>query len=193
DGYIGVLVAIFILISGFNTIKDTLNPLLGSKPTPEFVNEITSCVLAHSEIVGIHDLIVHNYGPARCMLSLHAEVPSTLDVLQAHDAIAIIEYELKEKFKCDAIIHMDPIIVDDEVSNKMKTFIKSLVVSINPQLSIHDFRMTKGPLHSNLIFDLVIPFDCIIKDELIKEKINEEILKLDQTYYTVINIDREYI
>ena len=158
DGYLGVLVALFIMYTGFSTANDTLKPLLGKAPDQDFVEEIQQTVLAHEQIVGIHDLIVHDYGPGRCMVSLHAEVPSDSDILEMHDLIDMAEHELHEKFNCEAVIHMDPIVTNDAVTNRMHDAVVSLVKGIDPALSIHDFRMVQGPTHTNLIFDVVMPF-----------------------------------
>lgn len=193
DGYAGILVALFILYSGIGVAKDTLQPLLGQAPDPEFVKAIEAEILTHPEIVGVHDVIVHDYGPGRVMVSLHAEIPYDMDILVAHDVIDDTECEIKEKFKCEITIHMDPIVTNDEVTNAKKEEVKAIVKKLDEKMSIHDFRMTKGPLRTNLIFDLVIPYDCAIVPEEAEESIKAEIAKLDGTCYVVISIDRGYV
>ena len=158
DGWCGILVAAFILWSGFNAAKDTIDPLLGTPPTPEFVDEIKDLVMAHPAIVGIHDLIVHDYGPGRVMISLHAEVSASADVLELHDEIDNVEKELQEKLGCHAVIHMDPIVIDDGITQETRKRVADLVRCIDDQISIHDFRMVVGPTHTNVIFDAVVPF-----------------------------------
>lgn len=190
DGYVGIIVAIFILFAGFNAAKDTLQPLLGQAPDPEFVKEIEDTVMQHEEIMGIHDMVIHDYGPSSLMISLHAEIPYDMDILEAHEVIDIIEYELKNKFHCEVTIHMDPIVTDDELTNTLRSQISQIVGSIDERLSIHDFRLIKGYLHTNLIFDVLAPFNIGISDKDIMEQVTSEIKKLDKTYYTVITIDK---
>lgn len=192
DGYIGVLVALFILYSGFTTARDSLSPLLGQAPDKEFVHSIGEAVLAHSGIVGIHDLIVHDYGPGRRMISLHAEVPSNRDILEMHDLIDRIEMELRENFQCDVTIHMDPIVVDDEEIRKLREQVASLVKAIDPQLSIHDFRMVEGPTHTNLIFDILTPYRFRLTDAELAETVRENVKKLNCRYFAVVQVDKAY-
>lgn len=193
DGIAGLIVACFILFAGYNTAKDTLSPLLGQAPDPEFVQAVSDVVMEHSDIIGLHDLIIHNYGPGRTMLSLHAEVPNDADIMQMHDTIDIIEHELMQKFQCDAVIHMDPILIDDTQTILMREKIAILVHNIAPDCTIHDFRMTKGPQHTNLIFDLVIPYQCPLSEEDVLRKLKDQIARLDGKYYAVIQVDRSYV
>ena len=190
DGYIGILVALFICYTGIQTAKDTLNPLLGEAPEKEFVKEIEDFVVAYQDIVGVHDLIVHNYGPGRRIISLHAEVPSKIDILKIHDTIDIIERDLHKRFDCEAVIHMDPIVVDDEVLNNTFKKVKQVIKSIDSNFSIHDFRMVTGDTHTNLIFDLEVPFNYKITDKDIKQKISDEIKNINSKYELVISIDK---
>lgn len=190
DGYIGILVALFICYTGIQTAKDTLNPLLGEAPEKEFVKEIEDFVVAYPDIVGVHDLIVHNYGPGRRIISLHAEVPSKIDILKIHDTIDIIERDLHKRFDCEAVIHMDPIVVDDEVLNNTFKKVKQVIKSIDGNFSIHDFRMVTGDTHTNLIFDLEVPFNYKITDKDIKQKISDEIKNINSKYELVISIDK---
>ena len=158
DGWCGILVAAFILWSGFNAAKDTLDPLLGTPPTREFVTQIRDIVMAHKSILGIHDLIVHDYGPGRVMISVHAEVSASENVLELHDEIDNVEKELREKLGCEAVIHMDPIVTDDGITEETRQRVAALVHCIDDEINIHDFRMVVGPTHTNVIFDAVVPF-----------------------------------
>jgi len=194
DGYLGVLVAAFIIYTGYNTAKDSLSPLLGQAPDPELVADVENTVLNYPEVVGIHDLIIHNYGPGQIMVSLHAEVPCDMDVIHAHDVIDVIEFELQQKFDCEATIHMDPIAINDEETMLLRQRVSQLVTEMDPRMSIHDFRITTGPSHTNLIFDVVVPHRFYLDDETIRQKIKTAIYDWEEkTYYAVIHIDKSYI
>lgn len=194
DGWCGALVGVLILFAGINAAKETLNPLLGQPPEEEFVDEIKQIVLAHAEICGIHDLIVHDYGPGRQMISLHAEVPAEGDILETHDVIDNVENELRAKLGCEATIHMDPIITKDEHVRELKEKVTVLVSDIDSVITIHDFRVVTGPTHTNLIFDLLVPFKFRITDEeltiLVQQKVRECI---GNNYYVVMKIDKAYV
>jgi len=192
DGWSGVLVALFILWTGFNAAKDTLDPLLGQPPTPEYVKKISDLVLAHPGVLGLHDLIVHNYGPGRTMISLHAEVPASENVLELHDEIDNIECELREKLGCDAVIHMDPIVTDDGVTGETRGKVAELVRGIDPAVSIHDFRMVSGPTHTNLIFDVVVPFGFHLTDAEVEQSVKTAVRTMNGHYYAVIKVERSY-
>ena len=193
DAYCGVLVAIFIFIAGFKAAKDTIDPLLGTPPEKEFVEEIENIVLAHDDVLGIHDLIVHNYGPGRVMISLHAEVDAHGDILVLHDLIDNIEHELKTKCNCQALIHMDPIINDDEEINHLKKDISVLIKEIDDKMTLHDFRVVKGPTHTNVIFDIVIPYGFKKTDDDIRKNIETIVKSIDNNYFSVVSIDRSYV
>ena len=192
DGWCGIVVSAFILWSGFNAGKDTLDPLLGQPPAPEFVQHIRDLVMAHKEIIGIHDLLVHDYGPGRCMISLHAEVSAANDILDIHDAIDNIERELKETLGCDAVIHMDPVVVDDGVTSETRKKVATLVKCIDDELTIHDFRMVTGPTHTNVIFDVVVPHRFRLTDQEVEEKVRSAVRTLDGNYYAVITVEKSY-
>lgn len=193
DGYLGALVSLFILYTGYTTIREALTPLLGSPPQKELVDEIEATVLKHEGVIGIHDLIIHNYGPARFMISLHAEVPSDGDVLALHDTIDLIEKELGIKFNCDAVIHMDPVETNNEVITNTKAFVSDMVKEVSVELSIHDFRMVTGPTHTNLIFDMLIPYNFKLSNDEIAKVVQEKLLTYNETYFAVINFDNKYI
>lgn len=192
DGWCGILVAAFILWSGFNAAKDTLDPLLGTPPTREFVTQIRDIVMAHKSILGIHDLIVHDYGPGRVMISVHAEVSASENVLELHDEIDNVEKELREKLGCEAVIHMDPIVTDDGITEETRQRVAALVHCIDDEINIHDFRMVVGPTHTNVIFDAVVPFKFRLTDAEVREKIEAAVRALDGNYYAVVNVERPY-
>ena len=192
DGWCGILVAVFIFWSGLKAGKETLDPLLGTPPDREYVEQIRKLVMAHKEVVGIHDLVVHDYGPGRCMISLHAEVSSAGNVLEIHDTIDNIEKELGENLGCAAVIHMDPIVVDDGITEETKKKVAMLVRCIDETITIHDFRMVAGPTHTNLIFDAVVPFGFHHSDEDVRRRIELAVRALDENYRTVVTVERSY-
>ncbi len=192
DGWCGVLVACFILWSGFSAAKDTLDPLLGTPPTSDFVARIRQIVMAHQSIIGIHDLIVHDYGPGRVMISLHAEVSASENVLALHDEIDNVETELREKLGCEAVIHMDPIVTDDGVTEQTREKVEALVHCIDDAINIHDFRMVAGPTHTNVIFDAVVPFRFRLTDAEVEQKIKTAVRTLDGNYFAVVKVEKSY-
>lgn len=192
DGWCGVLVSCFILYSGFSAARDMINPLLGQPPSPEYVSQIKNIVLAHPKVIGIHDLIVHDYGPGRSMISLHAEVSASENVLELHDEIDNAEKELKEQLGCVAVIHMDPIVTDDGITTETRLKVEALVKCIDDQISIHDFRMVSGPTHTNVIFDAVVPFKFRLTDTQVAEKIKTAVRTLDGNYYAVVTVEKSY-
>lgn len=193
DAYCGVLVSLFIFYSGINAAKDTISPLLGQPPKKEFADELCSLVLSYEPVCGIHDLIVHDYGPTRKMLSLHVEVPADGDILQMHDVIDNIEHDIAIKYDCVATIHMDPIATSDEQTNLLKDQLTSIVTNIDPVLSIHDFRMVVGPTHTNLIFDVVAPHRFRLTDRELKAEIANRVTAFNPIYKTVIDVDKAYL
>ena len=192
DGYLGVLVALFILYTGVSTAKGTLDLLLGEAPDPEFVKQIQQEVLSYPEIIGVHDLIVHNYGPGHSVVSLHAEVPCDVDILKIHDTIDNAERDLKKKLDCEVVIHMDPIITDDKETNEIHQKLSSIVRLLDSRVTIHDFRMVKGPTHTNLIFDIVVPLQFRQTDDQVVESLRQAVKALDARYEIVVNVDKAY-
>lgn len=192
DGICGVFVAVLIFYAGISSAKETINPLLGQPPEPEFVKKIEDIVLSEENIIGIHDLIVHNYGPGRVMISLHAEVPADGDILALHDMIDNVEHRLKEELYCAAVIHMDPVSTKDEYTLELKQMVTECVKKISPMLSIHDFRVVKGPTHTNLIFDMVVPFDFPVSDTEVANQVQNQIQKRNPSCFAVIEIDKAY-
>ena len=193
DGYVSLLVSMFILFTGYKAIKEIIDLLLGQKPDPEFVKQIEEFAMKYETIEGIHDIMVHDYGPARKIVSFHAEVPANSDISRAHDIIDQMEQDIFENFGCITTVHMDPIVVDDEEINQMRSFVEEIVKGINEKFSIHDFRMTDGGERVNLIFDLVITSDKNINAEEIISKIQEEIHKINDKYYAVIKAEYSFV
>ncbi len=194
DAWTGILVAVFIFRTGWEAAKDTLDPLLGQSPDPGLVEKIRETVTAHPQILGMHDLVIHDYGPGRAMMSFHAEVPVDGDIMVLHDTIDGMERELRDKFGIETTIHMDPIANNDARTNETRDRVAALVREIDPGISIHDFRMTAGPMHTNLIFDIVVPFDSGLSDEQAERAVREAVESLEGgTYYAVLRIDHAYV
>lgn len=193
DGWGGGLVALFIIYTGITSIRDTLSPLLGQAPDPEYVQKIETIVKAHPEILGIHDLVVHDYGPGHRLISLHGEVSGDGDIYVIHDVIDRIEQELHDKLGCEAVIHMDPIAANDEHVNAMREKVEELLARWDSRISLHDFRMVEGPTHTNLIFDAVVPQDLAATEEEAQKKIAQLIAQLGEQYRAVVKIDRFYV
>ena len=193
DGYCGLLVGIFILYSGFNAAKDTINPLLGQAPDKAYVEKIERIVTSHNMILGIHDMMVHDYGPGRVVVSLHAEVPSNGDLLEMHDLIDHIENDLADQCCCEAVIHMDPIAVNDPEVDALKKQLTEIIQSIDDTLKFHDFRIVKGPTHTNLIFDVLVPYNFTLKDNDLIDRIDQKVKECNPSYFIVAKIDHTYI
>ena len=192
DGYVGLLVALFILFSAYKAAKETLSPLLGQAPDPELVQRIRDIVAEHDTVVGIHDLVVHDYGPGRQMVSLHAEVPASGDILQLHDVIDNIERELHEKLHVQAVIHMDPIVTDDETVDALRRQVAELVRQVEPRMTVHDLRVIRGTTHTNLVFDAVLPLDAAITPAEAGRRIREKVAELDGDYYAVVTVEHSF-
>ena len=194
DGWTGILVSLAIFWAGYGAARDTISPLLGESPDPDLVEEIRREVLAAPDVLGIHDLIIHDYGPGRRMVSLHAEVPAGGDILALHDGIDHLEHRLREKLGCEAVIHMDPVVTDDDSISPIRAQVIGLLQSeIDSSLQLHDFRIVTGPTHTNIIFDAVVPFGFRLTDDDLKKEIARVIRTLDQNYYAVVDIDHSYI
>ena len=193
DGYVGVLVALFILYSGFDILRDILNPLLGEMPNVEFIESIENKILSYNGIVNIHDLVVHNYGPNRHFASVHAEVDATEDILKSHDLIDNIERDFAKELNINLVIHLDPIITDDEEINELRNMTDKIVKSIDERFSMHDFRVVKGETHTNLIFDVVVPVDYDIKPSKLVSLIEKEVQYKNETYFAVVTVDKNYV
>lgn len=192
DGYMGVAVALFILYSGGQLVLETLNPLLGLAPDPTLVADIEKEILSYEGVLGIHDLMVHSYGPGKLFASVHVEVAAEGDLLASHDMIDNIEREVSDKFNLSLVIHMDPLATNDERVNELRGQVTEIIDLIDQDLSMHDFRVVYGPTHSNLIFDIVVPTKFEVSDKELKETIDREIKKIDSTFNSVITIDKNY-
>lgn len=192
DGWFGLFVSLFVLKAGIEVFKDTTNPLLGQAPDKKIVNDIEKLVLSHEGILGIHDLMMHDYGPGRSFVTLHAEVDCHADLLQTHDEIDLIEREILENFNIHATLHMDPIDYKNEIVNELKEKVTKIIKSINDVYTLHDFRIVTGPTHTNILFDVVIPTEDTINVVELKKTIDNKIKEINPTYYSVIDIDRPY-
>ena len=192
DGLAGLLVAAFILKTGWEAAKDTLDPLLGRPMDPELARDIDKLVVSHPNILGIHDLVYHDYGPGRAMMSFHAEVPADADLLEMHDIIDHIERELKEKHHIETVIHMDPV-VNDERTAALRAQVEQLAHEIDPVLSIHDLRITAGPRHTNVLFDVMVPYGFRLTDSQVRGELSRGVKKLSEKYTAVIEVDHSYV
>ena len=197
DGYLGTLVALFILYSGFSLTKETLNPLLGEAPDPELVQKIQDMVLSYDNITGVHDLIIHNYGPCRCMASIHAEVPCDISIMEIHEIIDRAEREISEKLKIYLVIHMDPIAMEDEEVKKDFNMVCDIIEKDERIKSIHDFRVVGEGEVKNLLFDVVIDsekmFKTMTKHETLINDINKAVKEIHPKYNCIITIDNDYL
>ncbi len=193
DGWCGAAVALFILWSGFGAARETVNPLLGQPPSPEFVARIRDLVRAQPGIIGIHDLIVHDYGPGRRILSLHAEVPASGDILALHDVVDALERQLNEELGCLATIHMDPVVNDGGATSEARERVQAVVKVIDPAISIHDFRMVPGPVHTKLIFDAEVPYRFALTDQEVRRRIQSAVRALDENWSAVVEVEKSYV
>lgn len=193
DGLAGAVVAVFVFLAGIDAAKDTLQPLLGQPADESFVNRLEQLVTEDKHILGVHDLIVHDYGPGRRFASLHAEIPYNMDMLEAHDVIDIAEKRVKSVLGCDISIHMDPVVTDDEQINELRKLTERVIKEIDPSLNMHDFRVVKGPMLTNLIFDVLVPYNFCMSDEQLKKKINAAIREEKENCFAVINIDKSMV
>ena len=192
DGWMGLVVAVFIMVTGFKSAKETIDSLLGTPPSPEFVKQIEDMALQYDDIIGVHDMIVHNYGPGRTFVSLHAEVPSDGDIVAIHDTVDNAEREIAKELGCLVTIHMDPVDVHDEHTAQLREKVSEIIKQINPDITFHDFRVVSGPTHTNLIFDIVSPMDCGLSDQELADTIADKIHKCNESYFAVINVDKDF-
>ena len=193
DGWSGAVVAVFIIYSGFSAARDTLSPLLGSAPDPELVKRIVDIVMAHPEVLNVHDLVVHDYGPGRLMVSLHAEVPGDGDIYELHDAIDTAEYELQRELGCSEVIHMDPVSTDDSKTGRMRDELSEAVDGLGYGITIHDFRIVDGPTHTNVIFDAVLPNDSPLTEDEAKKTLETLVNSLWENTHPKVHIDRPFV
>lgn len=189
DGYAGLAVALFILYSGANTAKETISPLLGEAADPELQRTIVSALRSNDKVLGYHDLMVHDYGPGQRFASVHVEMDMREDVLTCHTIIDDIERQVLDSHGIHLVIHYDPVVTDDEELNRMRSSVDKVLKSIDPRISIHDFRMVRGDTHTNLIFDMILPYDLDDQRQQIKRQLDAAINLGDTKYYTVITFD----
>lgn len=192
DGYLGVIVACFIFIAGFNILKETMADLLGKPADKSFTEEIENRILSYDKIVGVHDMIIHDYGPGRKFASAHAEVSSQDDIMEIHDIIDLAERDIMNEYGLIISIHTDPIVTDDERINSLKDMTIAIVKEISDEMSIHDFRVVDGPTHTNLIFDLIVPHKFYMSNEEIRKTIEDKLSKIDERYFVVITIEHAF-
>ncbi len=193
DGYMGVVVALFIMISGIKLIMDTASPLLGNAPSKELVRKIYQKIQSYEGIVGLHDLSIHNYGAGKCFASVHCEVSAGKDIMVSHDIIDNIERDFLKDMDIHMVIHLDPVVINNEQTNELKAAVKNLIRQISPQIGMHDFRVVWGISHSNLIFDIVVPFEFKWSDDELIALITEKIQQIDPSYRAVIIVDHNYV
>ncbi len=193
DGIGGVIVAAFILKTGYEAAADTIAPLLGTAPSADLVNQIEEELMKHKPIIGMHDLVVHDYGPGRMMISLHAEVPGNLNIFSLHDVIDIAEHDISVRFGCQVVIHMDPVDTENKRLTELKEVLSQEIVRINPELKFHDVRMVPGDTHTNLIFDVVKPFSCILTDEQLKQVVHQAVHARCPDVYCAITVDQPFV
>ncbi len=190
DGYMGVVVAVIVLVAGIKILNETKNSILGSAPEPELIEQIVQITREYPEALGIHDMVVHNYGPGNTIASFHVEVDGSQNVFYTHDVIDTIEKRLYSELAVRATVHMDPIVTDDERVNELREKISALVKAIDESLDIHDFRFVEGITHSNLIFDVNVPFEMKESDDEIKRAVSDKVSEFDPNYFVVMTVDR---
>ncbi|MBQ7295009.1 MAG: cation transporter [Clostridia bacterium] len=193
DGYMGIVVSLFILYSGFGILKESVGIILGTPPDKELVDELVEFIMSHEEILGIHDLVIHSYGATRTFASVHTEISADGDLLRAHDTIDSIERLTKEKFGIELVIHMDPIVTNDEKTEEYYRLVHKTVKDFDSKLSIHDFRVVEGPVHTNFIFDIVIPHKYKLSEKELIAEISDRIHSINENYFLVITVDNCYI
>jgi cation diffusion facilitator family transporter len=194
DGYVGVGVSIFVLYAGFSVAKDALSPLLGNEPDPVVVAKLKELLTSDRNVLGVHDVIVHDYGPGRMIASAHVEVSSSSNFMEIHDEVDLLEKQIGEQLHIPITIHMDPIDNDDASTKKIRSSVVNIVQSLSEKLSIHDFRMVTGKTHTNLIFDVAVPFDYSLSNDEIRQNIQNELSKIySTTFYLVIQFDRSFL
>jgi len=193
DGYAGLAVSAFIVFSGISLIKESVNPILGSSPDKALIDEVAGRIMSYEGVIGIHDLIVHNYGPSKVFASVHAEVDANGDMLESHDLVDNIERDVSKNMGIELVIHMDPVVINDEGVNNARETVTKIVSGIDTALTIHDFRMVRGSTHTNIIFDIVIPFGFKYKESKLFEIIQSKVWdKIGKEYFCVISFDKDY-
>ena len=193
DGYMGLVVAVFIIITGVKVIIETSNPLLGAAPPHELVDHICEKVLSYDGILGIHDLVIHTYGAGRCFASIHCEVSASADIMVSHDIVDTIEHDFLREENIHLVVHMDPIDVDNPRTMELKRQVIEKLREMDPQITMHDFRVVWGHSHTNVIFDICVPFGYEVSDEEMLRKVGEMLKELDSKYCAVVTVDHDYV
>jgi cation diffusion facilitator family transporter len=193
DGYMGILISLFVAYSGYKMIKETAEPLIGEQNNQQLVNDVVADIKSHKDILGVHDVLCHSYGPTKYFISLHAEINENMSMLDAHDVIDEIEREIKHKFHIDITIHMDPVAVGDPLTDQLKAEVKAELAKISPDLKFHDFRIVRGPTHTNIIFDVLLPYDEKVTQDVIMKSLEAHFNPGEKkTYYFVVDFDRPF-
>lgn len=193
DGYIGIIVALFVLYAGYGILKDTISPLLGEPPEKEVVDRLIEYINSYDEVKGLHDLVIHNYGANSIFATVHVEVPVSADIVQTHDTIDCIENEVLKQFGIHLVIHLDPLVYDNDKVNQLREMMNEIVTSVDGRLKLHDFRIVDGPTHTNMIFDLVVPHDFKYSSSEITGIIKEKVAQRDPSYHVVMLVETDYI
>lgn len=193
DGWLGIIVAGFVFKAGLDIFRDTLSSLIGQPPSKELVEELKAKILSYDHVSGIHDLIMHNYGPDQFFATVHVEIPSDIDVMVGHDIIDNIENDIKKQMGIDLTIHYDPLVINDERVNELKKMVLEVINSINSEISIHDFRVVDGPMHTNLIFDVVIPYGFKEKSNELISEIRLKISEINNSYFAIIKVEHSFV
>lgn len=193
DGYMGILVSLFIIKSGFEILKESIAIILGAPPSKELVNELVSAITSHDKILGIHDLVIHSYGETRMFGSVHIEFSADDDFLESHETADTIERDIKENFGIELVVHLDPIVTNDLRINALREIVKTQLNAIDQKLSFHDFRVVDGPTRTNLIFDVVIPHEFHLSENEVKSQLQKRISEIDERYNLVVMFDSDYI
>ena len=192
DGFFGIAVALFIMYSGYGILKETIGIILGTPPSKELVDELVVFIMSQPGVMGIHDLMIHSYGESRMFASVHIEILASEDILKAHDVIDLIEKQVLERFGIQLVAHLDPLIVDDRRINDLRDMTEKAVKEMDESFKIHDFRVVEGPTHTNLIFDMVVPFDCKRSEKELKETLEEKIKAVNDSYFVVATVEGSY-
>jgi len=191
DGYAGIAVSLFIIISSVLLLKESMSPILGEKPDAELVNKIKTKILSYDGVIGVHDLVVHNYGAKQLFVIAHVEVPADVDLMQAHDLIDNIEHDFWNELNVRLNLHLDPVDVNNAQLAELKLKVENILNELDPGLSIHDFRMVGGNTHTNLVFDVVVPYESKLKATDIIDVLKDKFKNEPTVYYFVIDIDRQ--
>lgn len=193
DGYMGVLVALFIIWSGIGLVKETVSPLLGEAPDPEMVAAIEKIANSYEGVLGLHDLAVHNYGPGKIFASLHVEVDAAVNVMVSHDMIDNIEHQIARQLNIHCTVHMDPINLDDPNREPLKQILMETIASLEGVCNFHDLRIVPGPTHTNVVFDVAVSPECKLSDEELLEKLSDAVTDYNRDFHAVIEFDRAYV